>query len=199
MGVNYYVGNNTYGNDLYHYGIKGQKWGIRRFQNEDGSLTEAGIRRYQSGAEAGFMTPKRMKEARKELGLEKSWFKRDRGERLYTRVYANTKKSIDKQNKKIDKAKERGNQEKVRMGSGIVKSLTKELGALKRDFKKYEKLDRKERIKLNAGAAIVDGLSTAGILLSPANSVMLPAAFAVGGNLGVNYFDRKMLSKIRNS
>ena len=31
--------------DLAHHGILGQKWGIRRFQNEDGSLTEAGKRR----------------------------------------------------------------------------------------------------------------------------------------------------------
>lgn len=27
---------------LYHHGIKGQKWGVRRYQNEDGSLTEEG-------------------------------------------------------------------------------------------------------------------------------------------------------------
>lgn len=27
---------------LMHYGIKNQKWGIRRFQNEDGSLTAEG-------------------------------------------------------------------------------------------------------------------------------------------------------------
>lgn len=31
---------------LMHYGVKGQKWGIRRFQNPDGTLTEAGKRRY---------------------------------------------------------------------------------------------------------------------------------------------------------
>lgn len=31
---------------LYHHGILGQKWGVRRFQNEDGSLTSAGKRRY---------------------------------------------------------------------------------------------------------------------------------------------------------
>lgn len=29
-------------NELYHHGIKGMHWGIRRFQNEDGSLTPAG-------------------------------------------------------------------------------------------------------------------------------------------------------------
>lgn len=34
--------------DLEHYGILGQKWGIRRYQNEDGTLTEEGKRRYGS-------------------------------------------------------------------------------------------------------------------------------------------------------
>lgn len=32
--------------ELYHSGIKGMKWGIRRYQNKDGSLTPAGIKRY---------------------------------------------------------------------------------------------------------------------------------------------------------
>ena len=31
---------------LIHHGIKGQKWGIRRYQNDDGTLTEAGKKRY---------------------------------------------------------------------------------------------------------------------------------------------------------
>lgn len=34
---------------LVHHGIKGQKWGVRRYQNEDGSLTEEGKKRYGSG------------------------------------------------------------------------------------------------------------------------------------------------------
>lgn len=33
-------------NYLMHHGIKGQKWGVRRFQNEDGSLTAEGKKRY---------------------------------------------------------------------------------------------------------------------------------------------------------
>ena len=35
-----------YKDELYHHGIKGQRWGIRRYQNPDGTLTEAGRKRY---------------------------------------------------------------------------------------------------------------------------------------------------------
>lgn len=31
---------------LSHYGIKGMKWGVRRYQNSDGTLTSAGKKRY---------------------------------------------------------------------------------------------------------------------------------------------------------
>lgn len=35
-------------NELYHHGVKGQKWGIRRYMNSDGTLTDAGKVRYNS-------------------------------------------------------------------------------------------------------------------------------------------------------
>ena len=50
----YYVAGNVYNsNDIFHFGILGQKWGIRRFQNEDGTLTPAGRERYGAGDPRG--------------------------------------------------------------------------------------------------------------------------------------------------
>lgn len=43
MDVNFVV--RPYETELYHHGIKGQKWGVRRYQNKDGSLTAAGKKR----------------------------------------------------------------------------------------------------------------------------------------------------------
>ena len=36
------------GTYLAHHGVKGQRWGVRRFQNPDGSLTEKGKRRMKT-------------------------------------------------------------------------------------------------------------------------------------------------------
>lgn len=36
---------------LYHHGIKGQRWGIRRYQNSDGTWTNAGKKRYGDSSE----------------------------------------------------------------------------------------------------------------------------------------------------
>jgi hypothetical protein len=60
----------AYPNELYHHGIKGQKWGIRRFQNPDGTLTAAGKKRYIKGD--GKLTRKGNKAYKKDENLKKS-------------------------------------------------------------------------------------------------------------------------------
>lgn len=42
----YYIAGYPVTDELYHHGIKGQRWGIRRFQNPDGTLTAEGRKRY---------------------------------------------------------------------------------------------------------------------------------------------------------
>ena len=71
--------------DLYHSGIKGMKWGIRRFQNEDGSLTEAGKARYGVG-QTGEMTKEGRKQYLKDKSDPSSLLKEDIGSTVSTVV-----------------------------------------------------------------------------------------------------------------
>lgn len=48
----YYVAGLPYSDELYHHGIKGQKWGVRRYQNADGTYTMLGKVRYGAGKAA---------------------------------------------------------------------------------------------------------------------------------------------------
>lgn len=66
----------TYGY-LAHHGVKGQKWGVRRFQNKDGTLTKEGRSRYGiSDKVSGVTTPndfnRDLKTAFKRVRLEKN-------------------------------------------------------------------------------------------------------------------------------
>lgn len=48
-------------NELFHYGIKGMKWGVRRFQQKNGTLTPAGKKRYASETKDKPKTPEKPK------------------------------------------------------------------------------------------------------------------------------------------
>lgn len=74
----------TYKDELYHHGIKGQKWGVRRYQNADGSLTAAGSRRYNK--------------------IEKKYNKQlQKSEKADAKVMALRQKNRDKISSKYDK------------------------------------------------------------------------------------------------
>ena len=62
-------------NELYHHGIKGQRWGIRRYQNSDGTYTEAGLKRLHK------------KDVR--------WAKRKHN-KIYKKVYKKSKREFNK-------------------------------------------------------------------------------------------------------
>lgn len=58
------------GGFLMHYGISGQKWGIRRFQNEDRTLTEAGKERYSKTGTEERKKARAEKKAQKQAAKE---------------------------------------------------------------------------------------------------------------------------------
>lgn len=61
-----------YSDELYHHGIKGQKWGVRRFQNLDRTWTEAGKIRYGKGTGRRRASPQDDKEQIRYKGSSKS-------------------------------------------------------------------------------------------------------------------------------
>lgn len=69
----------VYNDELYHWGIKGMKWGVRRYQNKDGTLTPAGRKRIHSTTNPKKMTDEelnqriaRMQKEKQYLELKKS-------------------------------------------------------------------------------------------------------------------------------
>ena len=92
-------------NELTHHGIKGQKWGVRRFQNKDGSLTPAGKKRYddndivvRKGDEIHRIIPKEWLEREKTLsGHAYATFKKEDTERYkyFARLFGNGDNYVD--------------------------------------------------------------------------------------------------------
>lgn len=85
------------GDYLAHHGIKGQKWGVRRFQNEDGSLTPAGERRYNIQA------AKQARNAAKAKSIESTRAMYEAGGRGIKSAGRDYARAIDKHTKRAEK------------------------------------------------------------------------------------------------
>lgn len=103
--------------ELYHYGVKGMKWGIRRYQNEDGTYTKRGLERYRKAEQDydnAVSKQRSVKESLKSGSATKSEYREARAD------VKSKKQSLEKsyKNLKYDKRADQG-KELYRSGKTI--------------------------------------------------------------------------------
>lgn len=169
-----YTSLSTSENDIYlsHYGIKGQKWGLRRFQNPDGTLTAEGKKRAR----------KEYKEDNKEA------FEKGKNATVLGRAATYAEKNRDRALARYDKKPTLKNQEKLLdavLTSGILKGQAAKARKEAEDhakhlIDKYGK-DAVKDIKYDKNGRVSERtVSTGEILASLAVTIGSTAAMAVG-------------------
>ena len=134
----------TYKNELYHWGIKGMKWGVRRYQNKDGTLTAAGKKHYNGDGNAG-EEAEQVEYAPKRTGKDASAYtdeelrariQRMQMEDQYRTLMGKTDVRVDDPNRELKLEKERLQLQKdvkqlrhdVYVGESFIKDVMKDAG-----------------------------------------------------------------------
>ena len=149
----------TYSSELYHHGILGQKLGIRRYQNPDGTLTAAGRRRvshrYQN-----------IDGSLNEKGIDHQY-------KFADKQMAKNNKYYDKQIKKYQKRYDKSKNEEEK---SILKQRMENAEATRKQVNKYiQKMDI-EQIVLIENEAKQKALNVAGAVTGVASVTGLAAA-----------------------
>lgn len=189
-------------NYLMHHGVKGMHWGIRRYQNEDGSLTPAGLKRY-----AGTNRRKLVRDstllAERDFNKKKDKAKRD---------YENNRIDRDTYKQKRKELRNEFRQERKKIKTESKKLSPEELN---KRFKamRNKAINEIPNYKIKRGAQMANNIFTAlqvggrvGKTLTIASYYTIaggPAlgiASLVGGAFGTaasSYLDHKIRNKIR--
>ena len=130
----------TYKNELYHWGIKGMKWGVRRYQNKDGTLTAAGKKHYNGDGNAG-EEAEQVEYAPKRTGKDASAYtdeelrariQRMQMEDQYRTLMGKTDIRVDDPNRELKLEKERLQLQQLRhdvyVGESFIKDVMKDAG-----------------------------------------------------------------------
>ena len=121
----------NYNDELQHWGIKGQKWGVRRFQNKDGSLTPAGRKRQMS------------QDAKEAYSLKKK--------KVSELSNAELKRLNERQN--LERNYKQNNKTKIAVGlaaAGTALSLLGKLGSIEDNITKLDRLSKRGKTIVNA-------------------------------------------------
>lgn len=135
-------------NELYHHGIKGQKWGVRRYQNPDGSLTPEGLKKY--GNIDNYNRIKKGDNVEKTFGREQRRF-----EKKAEKATAKREKVLAKDNG-VESSKSKRLAEKVRV-------YTDSANFRKSMLKAYDNMAASDRDKVGIGLTVSNALFAAGL------------------------------------
>lgn len=142
-------------NELYHYGIKGQRWGVRRYVNPDGTLTPQGMARYgyiqdknqvkalEKQDKPFFRTQSKIVNAYKPSN-EHLMKQNDKAQKRYEKLAAKAKDLADTEDEDIIKLAEKATRQKAALSVlfGPFAGAFADVGftkALEEDYKKYQK------------------------------------------------------------
>lgn len=143
-------------NELYHHGILGQKWGVRRFQQKNGKLTAAGKKRYEdSDSKPEVEKPKadnrsyaeKTKALQEETAYIQAKLSNERAQKEYAAAHAKGKSAVQKAFEEAGKkaANELASKASAAIGNAIAEEIKKKINPKSEAQKALEALENETK------------------------------------------------------